>query len=375
MDSAWGGRTIRWLVLAGIAGSLVGCGEARSSQTTETQTITVSEIVDRYIEARGGRDALQRIHMLQWRMPPREDGRPVPVMTKKRPFYFVIGELEGERDYAEGNDGTPWEYYANPGLVIRTTDAPAAATRHTAYFDDGLIMSQTPGWDAELQGREQIGDREAYRILVTYPDGYETLTFVDVETFLIIAARATAPVHAFGDPVTSQTRIGGYVDVSGVLYPTVYEEVEIATGRLLNRGTPWASITANLDFPDEVFAPPPAPDTPLARMLNAAYAARAIPSNSLGWYRAFRENPATAGIDTQYGIEVVGYQCLKNGAIETGIVLLEANLDEHPDSPSALFGLGRAYRTADREDEAVRLFERALEIDPEYQRALDALGR
>jgi Tfp pilus assembly protein PilF len=74
-------------------------------------------------------------------------------------------------------------------------------------------------------------------------------------------------------------------------------------------------------------------------------------------------------------MQAVGYQCLKNGAIETGVMLLEANLADYPNSASAHFGLGRAYRTAGREEEALRHFRQALAIDPTFQRAADALAQ
>jgi Tfp pilus assembly protein PilF len=110
-------------------------------------------------------------------------------------------------------------------------------------------------------------------------------------------------------------------------------------------------------------------------MLNAVFLARSTPQEALAWYRDFRSNPATAAIDAEAGIEAMGYQCLKNGAVETAVRLLEANLAEHPDSADAHFGLGRAYRAAGREAEAVGEFQAALAIDPGHGRAAEALDQ
>jgi O-6-methylguanine DNA methyltransferase len=74
---------------------------------------------------------------------------------------------------------------------------------------------------------------------------------------------------------------------------------------------------------------------------------------ALGWYLDFRRDPATASVDAEAGLETVGYQCLKNGAVPAGVLLLEENAREHPGSAPAQFGLGRAYRAAGREPEAV----------------------
>jgi hypothetical protein len=259
-------------------------------------------------------------------------------------------------------------------LVIRTSDAPAAASKHTGYFDDPLVNSLEPGWKIELLGSEKIGDRSAYWLRATCPDGFQKDLFVDKETWLIIADRKAAPIHAFGESIKTETRISDYRDVKGALFPMRFDEYVTATGKpLSDLSGGWATVEANVQLPLDYFSPPPEPKTPLARMLNGAYAARGIPTDAFGWYKDFRANPATAGINTEAGMEAVGYQCLKNGAIDTGVLLLEANVRDYPKSAAAHFGLGRAYRAAGRETEAVAEFRKALALDPDYKRAADAL--
>jgi len=107
--------------------------------------------------------------------------------------------------------------------------------------------------------------------------------------------------------------------------------------------------------------------------VNAVYGSRANLSNALGRYHDFLSDPITKDIDIEGAIESVGYHCLKNGAISTGVALLEENARLHPVSAAALFGLGRAYRAAGRETEAVRLFNESLKLKPDYQQPKDAL--
>jgi tetratricopeptide (TPR) repeat protein len=297
-------------------------------------------------------------------------------MARARPFYFLVGEPSPTRSYAEGFDGAAWEYYADPGLVLRTTGAPAAASRHTAYFDDPLVSSLEAGWSLELLGEEAIGGRPAYRIRATYPDSFQNEVFVDAETGLIVAYRKAAPIHAFGESVETETRVSDWRELNGALFPMRFEEYVIATGEPLSDVSGgWATAEVNPELPIDYFSPPSEPRTPLARMLNAVFLARSTPDEALAWYRDFRSNPATAAIDAEAGIEAMGYQCLKNGAVETAVRLLEANLAEHPDSADAHFGLGRAYRAAGREAEAVGEFQAALAIDPGHGRAAEALDQ
>lgn len=336
----------------------------------------VHEIVDRYIEARGGLERIRSVRTLILRGPPREDGRPGRFMARARPFYFLVGEPSPARTFAEGFDGAAWEFYADPGLVLRTAGAAAAASRHTGYFDDPLVSSLEPGWKIELLGPESVGGRPAYRLRSTYPDGFQNEIFVDAETWLIVAYRKAAPIHAFGEDVATETRVSDYRPLNGALFPMRFEEYRIDTGEPLSDVSGgWASAEVNVPLPLAYFSPPTEPKTPLARMLNAAYMTRSMPQEALAWYRDFRANPATANIDTEAGMEALGFQCLKNEAVETAVLLLEANLADFPGSAAAHFGLGRAYRAAGREVEAVERFRAALSIDPEHSRAAEELAR
>ena len=148
--------------------------------------------------------------------------------------------------------------------------------------------------------------------------------------------------------------------------------MEIASNKILNRQK-WTSIEANVELPADTFTPPKLDQTPLMRMLNSAYSARLVPTDALGWYLDFRNDPKNRGIDTQVGIASVGYQILKTGTVATAIMLLEANVKDNPKSAMAHFGLGRAYRTASRINDAANEFKKAIEIDPNYMRAADAL--
>jgi hypothetical protein len=338
---------------------------AALAQTDRPPTMTARDIVQRYIAARGGLEKLRAIRTLAFRGPPRANGKPGRQILRARPFYLSIG--------TEGNDGSPWEAYDEYGLQPRVTDAPGAALRHTAYFDDPLVMSLEPGWAIELTGSERIGDRDTWRLRVRYPDGFTSESFVDKETWLLVARRITAPVHAFAEPVTSQAVFGDYRPVNGLLFPFSLREVDLSTGETMDTSV-WQSIEANVLLAPSVFSPPPRVDTPVSRLVNAIFAARDVPADALGWYHDFQRDPATAAIDVEGAIESVGYECLKNGAIPAGTALLEENLRAHPTSARAHFGVGRAYRAAGRETDALAEFHEALRLEPALTAAKDAIA-
>ncbi len=331
-------------------------------------------IAENYVRARGGMEKLMRIRSVILRGPTRANGRPGRYMAKARPHYFRVGDPAAPGSFAEGFDGSSWEYYANPGLVMRTEGEPAAASRHTSYFDDPIIKSITDNWPLEVLGKTTIGTRPAYRLLAVYPDSFRVEYFVDTETWLVIANRKAAPIHAVGEPVSTETRIGGYREVNGVMFATEVREFVIETGRPLDElGGGWATIEVNADLPPDYFSPPLEPLTPVARTLNAMFASRKIPVDAAAWYRDLRENPLTKDADYRGGVEGVTNQMLKNGAVPAAVRISEMLARDYPQSASGQFALGRAYRASGREADARRHFRQALSLDPSFERAREAL--
>ncbi|NOT08525.1 MAG: tetratricopeptide repeat protein [Gemmatimonadales bacterium] len=364
-----------FLGIALLSGWLVDAVPASQRGPSGAPFPSARVVDDRYITARGGLEKIRAVRTMVLRGPPRPNGRPGRFMARARPNYFLVGEPAPTRDFAEGFDGSSWEFYSNPGLVIRTTGEPAAASRHTSYFDDPLVSSLEPGWKVVVTGSEPIGERPAWRLRTTFPDGFQADYFVDKATWLVIANRKVAPIHAFGEAIRTETRVSDYRDINGALFPMQFSEYVIATGKPVDGevAPAWASVEVNVTLPLNYFSPPPEPETALARTLNAIYANRMIPADAMRWYRDLRTNPATSGLEVERGVAAVGYQCLKNGAIAAAVLLLEANLLEYP-TAAAHFGLGRAYRAAGRERDALAKFKEALALDPTYQQAKDALA-
>ena len=333
----------------------------------------VDAIVERHIEARGGRERIAALKTLVFRGVYREGDyvSPDASMALMRPNYKLVGDPDKPiGTFAEGYDGSSWEYYEDPGIVLRTVGEASAAARHRARFDHPLIHYRAHGATVVLEGRETIGGRDAYKLLFTHEDGFREHFFIDAETFLIIAERKTAPIHAFGEAVRTESRFKDYRPVEGVLFHFLDEEVEIATGKVLSTFTR-TSITANKPYDPAVFSPPEFKRTPLQRWIETLFAQRDDPHAVLWSYRDFRlANPS---LDTRNAAEVAGFQILKAGQIKTAIALLERNAADHPASSSSAFGVGRAYRTAGDTTKAREWFERAAKMDPPDKRAIEAL--
>jgi hypothetical protein len=335
---------------------------------------TADQVIARYAAARGGYDKLKAVHSIIYRGVYREgaDEMPHAAMALMRPYYKLVGDPEHpDPDFAEGYDGSTWELYGPPGVVLRTVGEAAAAGRHATRIDGPLIDYAAAGSSVTLSGIETVGGRRAYRLVVHMQDGFEQEELVDAQTWLLIAERKAAPIHAFGKKVASEDRIGDYRAVDGILFPFAHREVEIATGKVLNELT-WTSITLNRQLDPRSFSPPQFTRTPEQSFLEQLYAERDDPAAVMWTYRDFRrEHP---GLDTHEGVEFIGYQVAKMSDHNAAVELLAANERDYPRLASAAFAIGRAYVAAGDVSHGRAAFERALAIDPRFARAAKALA-
>lgn len=343
-------------------------------QAASTRVPSADEIIAHYIEATGGAKNVSAVQSVLIRGTYTEQGMTLgdAVLVRMRPFYKLVGDPDKPAtDFSEGYDGSAWEYYSDPGVVLRTVGPASAATRHGVAIMGPLVDHEAQGSTITLMGLTKVGDRDAYRLRVRMRDGFEEDELIDTNDWLLIADRKVAPVHAFGAMVASETRWSDYRPVKGVLFAFRSQEVEIVTGKTLNEFQTTA-IEVNGTWDAAVFSPPVFKHTPLQTFLEQLFAERED-VQSVSWtYHDFRA--AYPDVDTDQGTEVIGYQMLKMGDVVSATFLLEENAKTYPLSSGAAFGLGRVYQTAGRVAKARAEFKRALALDPKNQRAKAALG-
>jgi hypothetical protein len=336
---------------------------------------SADEIVAKHVAARGGSERLALLRSLIYRGTYRE-GTHVSdqaAMALMRPYLKLVGDPEKPLgDFAEGYDGSAWEYYEDPGVVLRTVGPASAAARHGSWVDGPLADFRAKGSTIDVEGIERIGDRDAYRLRLTMRDGFAVEEFIDARTFLEIANRKAAPIHAFGEKVASETRFFDFRPVEGVLFSFRNEEVEIDTGRVLN-SMQWREIVANRPLDPAVFSPPALHRTPVQTLIDQLFQERDDVEAVRWTYEDFRRAHPDADLDD--AMQAAGYQMLKMGASPSAIVILSANAEAYPKSTGAAFGLGRAWATAGETAKARAEFERALALDPKHERARKALEK
>ncbi len=355
---------------------LVGLLICALTRVGSAQELSVDQIVARHLEARGGAERLRALQNVVYShgkyREPGYEGSGKAYMAMARPYFKVVSDpADTSSSFREGYDGSAWEWYRNPGIVVRTVGAANAAMRHNIDVDGPFSDYRRKGTTITRIADAIIDGHPAYGLNVTLRDGFQTQYYLDKSSFLISSIRQASPIHAFGDPVTTESRVGDYRRVSGILFSFSSRDVDIATGRE-QASMVWGNIDVNVDLPSSWFEAPQFTRTPLQSLLEKLFYERADTSSVQWSYNEFRR--AHPEIDTREGVEAIGYQMLKMGDNRGAIALLEMNARDYPKSSTSAFALGRAYRTAGEIEKARAEFTRALTIDPTNKRASDALA-
>jgi hypothetical protein len=336
---------------------------------------TVDDVIGRFVEAIGGRAAVDAVDNLVYSNGTYAEGDFTSdgdaTMSLARPWFKLVGDKTRQGTYMEGYDGAAWEWFADPGVVLRTTGAASAAIRHYAGVEHPLFDYRQKGSMAELLGESELDDRPVHVVRLTRRDGFTEQFYIDSETGLVIASSAAAPIHAFGAEVSQVTHISDYRNVDGIRVPHRFISTEVPSGRELS-SMQWGRIEANLELPDDWFVPPAFERTPLQQFIENLFGQRSDAAALLWTYHEFRR--ANPDIDTETAVNFAAYQVLKMGGVDTAITLLTENVRAYPNRAGARFELGRAFDTAGDPASARESYGEALAIDPEHKRAKRALA-
>lgn len=197
----------------------------------------------RHIQAFGGEDKVEAVRSTVTHAEYREGTFVMPGAYGARmdPYYKTIRDrTQPLGDVCEGYDGSAWEWYGDPGVVLRTVGAAAAAARHGTDLIDCLVGYKTRGTRIEFRGSDRFDQPPVYKLPVIATDGFEKDLFCRSAVFLIVGARRSARVHAFGDPVHSENRFSDHRPVNGVLFRAAQAAGDIEGARV---GVPAGTAT------------------------------------------------------------------------------------------------------------------------------------
>ncbi|RQR27313.1 hypothetical protein [Burkholderia sp. Bp9142] len=245
---------------------LAGCFAAAMFLVEQipAQSLSADQIVEKNVAARGGLDAWRKVQTMVWIGHVDSANAVAPnlpfVLAMKRPnktrFEVTVLNQRAVRVF-DGRDG--WKL--RPGATGRTDLRPYTPdelnfARDEQVIDGMLIDHEAKGIGVTLDGVEQVGGREAYRLAVKLPSGLSRHVWIDARTFLEVKYdRVVRDLR--GQPVSVEVAYLDYRNVDGLQMPFTIESGGAASARK-DRLT-IDKIALNPPLGDAIFAKPAAP--------------------------------------------------------------------------------------------------------------------
>ncbi len=90
-------------------------------------------------------------------------------------------------------------------------------------------------------------------------------------------------------------------------------------------------------------------------------------------YRAWKDDPSTAGLFTELEVNALGYRWMATGQMEAALTIFGLNVESYPGSWNTYDSFAEANMNAGNRDRAIELYEKSLELNPNNTNGLDKL--
>ncbi|XWW44357.1 hypothetical protein JYG30_16470 [Fibrella sp. USSR17] len=184
---------------------------------------TVDDVINKYIEAIGGKNALMKVEdvtsqgLLQF-----NDTQAKIILKRKMPTKAstVITGDNGQLLYKNVVDGTNVVDITQQGSNRQSKQATQLSLMYNRLFPE--LVYKEEGINSTLAGKEQIDGRDAYKIISTFTNGTPLWTaYYDVATGLKVQS-----ITVFEPNRTATLKTSDYRAVNGVKIPhqSTYQE-------------------------------------------------------------------------------------------------------------------------------------------------------
>jgi tetratricopeptide (TPR) repeat protein len=344
------------------------------------QTNPADDVIEKAIAAMGGIDNIHAIHSLVLRGFHYEGSYPQEavqqrrsngVLVRMRPHYRLVGcrpeipECNGQWGrIVESFDGKHgWELNWPKQRLVYTVNKAEQALHCGSEFDPLFVDYKQRGLTATYLGAKKMLGADTVAVRIDEQGCSSTTYFFDPETYQQLMTQITVPIHARGDRVESVAIYKEFKTVNGVRLPSRTEEINPATGDVLN-GMELESITANTLSDPAIFSPPAVHPTGItAVVLDMLHTAdNASADEMMKLYSTFRATPQGKQADVVYDMNWLGFELLKVDKYDHARAVFRQVIAENPRSADAYSSLGEAFLQQGDIANAIAAYQKALDL-------------
>jgi hypothetical protein len=199
---------------------LIPMASALGQETATPEALpTADSVVDKYIEASGGKAALEkvttRVYKGSFDLPSMGATGTWERFEKAPDKGVTIVDVPGWGVITNSFDGTAaWEDNPMVGMTDKTGVALARAKLDSVFHKELRLREL---YKVTLKGKEKVGTRDAYLVEATPPAGGTEKLYFDVENGLLV--RLDAEREGPQGPAMMETYLEDYKEVEGVKLP------------------------------------------------------------------------------------------------------------------------------------------------------------
>jgi hypothetical protein len=237
-----------------LASTLI-CALAATAQEAPKPSLTAEDIIEKSIQATGGREAMLKMNSLSAKGTMEivaMGGSAATEMYAKAPDRRLsVTNVEGYGEVKQGFDGKiAWSAEPQNGLVELSGDQ-LAGTRREAQFNGDLRWKELYK-SAAVAGKEKVGDRECWLVRLTPAEGKPVSRYYDAETFLLSKIVSTSDTPQ--GPAEVSVILADWRDIgNGIKEPHTLTITLPGIGDLITR---YKQYEYNIDLDDAKFAKP-----------------------------------------------------------------------------------------------------------------------
>jgi hypothetical protein len=216
---------------------------------------SVDDVINKYVEARGGKDKLNAIKSLYMEGSRQMMGNEVTVKVTsvQGKLFRTDFELGGTTGYTIVTPTEGWSFIPMQSPKVEPIPADRLKGMHGQLDVLGpLVDYAAKGNKAELQGKETIDGKEAYKIKLTTASGKETTYYIDTKTNLLIQSRQMAPARGSNPPQEIITNYSDYKLFDGIMFP---QTIANPGGGMMGGSTTFDTIVINKAIDESQYKP------------------------------------------------------------------------------------------------------------------------
>lgn len=179
---------------------------------------TVDEVINKHIEALGGKEKIEKIKNVVMEGSLTVQGTKVDmtITTVHNKLMRQDISVAGMKGYDIMTDTAGWSFMPFQGMQKPEPKTAEAVKDGLSDLDltGSLYNYAAKGNKAELLGKEDVEGTECYKVKVTMASGKEETYFIDPASYLIVRAKSKRKVN--GQEMEMITNLSDYKEVEGV---------------------------------------------------------------------------------------------------------------------------------------------------------------